>query len=211
MNEQLSELVGLEEKKIEFYADAETLKQSSGYYTFMNHLPLNPNMWVENCNPCKKAMLKIMLTPNAKVQGIPGTELWEGLSPSYIKDIRFNSSGDFWFCPNCKGIWSSYPGFWLRVTVNDEEFLDIARVKMTEENLQVEAAAAANTPVSLGEKPTPDSTECPHCHVWRNVEPYFSTPEDTQGRMQHVCPKCHTADIKEAEIKEPVSSPEEIS
>ncbi len=70
------------------------------------------------------------------------------------------------------------------------------RVKLTQEMLRVNAIQQSEKPKDLGPKPSPDSTECPYCHVWRMVEPYQATPDDNQGTVQHICPQCKGVDLK---------------
>jgi hypothetical protein len=204
---ELEGLEGMTEISVEtipqFYADEETLKAGSGYYTFMNFLPADPNLWVENCPNCQKAMTRIMLTPGTEIEGIQGTAI--GL-PQFqtqrsIALLSINPASEFWVCSGCCSVWTSAPGFWLKVKLNGEALLSIERIKMTEEHLKVEAIAALDIPIDPGTKPSPDSTKCPYCHVWRNVSPYQSSPEDMMGRSHHICPRCHTGEIYDPTIE----------
>ena len=165
-----------------FYADAETLKEGSGYYTFMNFLPANSDMWVENCNDCRVAMLKIMLTSETDVETLSNK-------------TKVNPSSIFWFCSSCGRVVTAIGAYWEKVSINGKEFLSTDRIKVTENKLRGDQAMAANNPVDPGLKPSPDSTECPNCHSWRTVEPYKSDEDDTFGRFHHICPKCKTGEI----------------
>jgi hypothetical protein len=195
------------DSRAQFYADPETLKHGSGYYTFMNALPMPAEMWVENCQPCRRAMKHIMLNTNAKVEAIPGTDLgmsatmtfWTANYLKYRQDpksIVINPAGDFWFCEGCAKIWTSTLGFWCCVSINGETSLSIDRLKLTEDKLREQRVQAINNVViDPGIKPSEDSTKCSNCHVWRTVEPYESYPGDGLNRTHHVCPKCHGGEI----------------
>lgn len=199
----------------QFYADAETLKEGSGYYTFMNSLPADPNLWVENCHNCQRAMSPIMLTPGTPIEGIQGSEIglpsntayWSDAYCNFLEDpslLPINPASSFWFCKGCCGVWTSAPGFWLKVKLNGEEQLSIERIKMTEDHLKVQALEALDIPIDPGVKPSPDSTPCPNCHRWRNVSPYQSSPDDMLGRFHHICPHCGTGEIYDPKPEEVV-------
>lgn len=204
----LSDQSGLPASQPQFYADAETLKHSSGYYTFMNALQEKSELWMENCQPCQRSMKRMMLKPDTRIEAIPESDI--GMSPtesywtnSYRqyrndpKSLNLNPSGEFWFCDGCGGVWTSCLGFWFKVKVNGEERLYIDRIKLTQDKLREVQHQQNQEPVVIdpGIKPSEDSTCCPNCHVWRTVEPYKSMPEDDLNRTHHVCPKCRCGEI----------------
>ena len=158
-----------EEVKPKFYADAETLKHTSGYYTFMNSMPVSQDSWVENCQDCRKAMHRIMLTPDTKVE---------------CMNVRLNPSQDCWVCTSCGYARMVFQGEWRKIRINNEDKLSIERIKLPPQPI-----ISQDIKFEPGPQPFPESTQCPNCHAWRSVEPY------DEGRTHHICPRCKTGEI----------------
>jgi len=162
-----------------FYADAETLKEDSGYYTFMNSLPVNPDLWIENCEVCHIAMTRMMIA--------------EGTKTVTNRGQAINPHSEFWFCKSCCYLWTAALGYWSRVIVDGQAKLDCEKIKTTEIKLREEQAMEVE--IDPGEKPSPDSTKCSNCKVWRKVVPYKSDESDMLNRTHHICTKCGTGEI----------------
>ena len=191
-----------------FYAEAEVLKQASGYYTFMNFLPLNPNTWVENCHPCQRPMHALMFQPGTKLRALISTAIDSyAANQTLVKKLRddpsaLNPSAEFYMCPTCQdgNVWTKQLGFWVKVEVEGEKQLVMDKIKGTESKLLEAKVMELNALPDPGTPPSPDSTICPHCHVYRTVSKWEPVPGEDSGKNIHTCPKCNTGDIVDRPI-----------
>jgi hypothetical protein len=147
----------------------------------------------------------IMLQSGTALEGIVGSEKgiaageqhWPLVYRAWKSsgELQVNPNGVFSLCAGCRAVWTAQHGFWIRVKVEGMEVLSLERFKETEGVLQTAAIIKANELPDPGEQPSPDSTKCPHCHVWREVR---SWTQDTTKNI-HICPKCGTGDVVESQ------------
>jgi hypothetical protein len=187
-----------EVEKSSFYADPETLSQGPGSNDFLNSIPIK-DKWVENCADCKVPMKFVTLPIRSLPVGI--VDSVRGVCPElkniykayleWVKDPIISVASEFWYCFQCKSVWTITSAFWTKVMVWGEKTVEPEKVK----EVQVNPATLVEVVIDPGVKLSEDSTLCPNCHVWREVKPYDGTIRQGETYVQHVCPKCHAVDI----------------
>lgn len=174
------------EVKPKFYADAETLKQGSGYYDNIESVSLKGE-WIENCQDCHVAMSLLQATGD--ITGIPDSVHVSHRNKSYTKWLQDGckyDNGKIWLCPVCSSAWSVIQGqFWAKLIINNQYTFRTENIKSYPKKPAEDKSIMSATE----KKPSADATICSDCNVYREIT------EHSETHNRHVCPKCHSGSL----------------
>jgi hypothetical protein len=197
---------------VSFYADPETLKEASGYYDHIKSVSLDAGKdtpWIENCTHCRMPMQMILLDPLVKLLGIPdsiygenraakrsnGELVFQTWYNKWSANPVLNPVIDCWFCKGCSSVYTIVDGgyCWTKVSINGMDTFDS---NMIPKYVSQQKEVILEEEFDPGPQPTPDSTVCPNCKVWRTVKEYNDT------HVQHVCSKCKAVGLYKKEVQD---------
>jgi hypothetical protein len=146
-------------------------------FIYFNTGPKEQQMlWVENCIDCHVPMRKVFRDMDDIVMGLPETFRWRPLPRTFTEWEKnpIITGNDFWYCEECKSLWASAQGHWVKAIWNGKE---ITEPEIIMQPIQVDPKE------TVGPKPYPEATLCHECYIWR----------EQRGDWQ-ICPKCGTGE-----------------